>query len=566
MSTVVWQPGKGKCVIAVDTIREGDCINRELPFASEPLYEKRTIVCAACRSLAVQPESGYLPCPKCKQAFYCAECWNSGLSARSHPCELYRRLEKMTEGTTKPEEGSKPEEGRAEGTATLTDHQRTLSALAYRCYQALTRDRDFSDNLLVAQNSTSEPNVTSDSQNGTTGPFQVDAARSGGCGDFVAQCHHGTLRGWMDAKLIVVSDVIDVPITALRAMLVRFQMNAFYATDASFKPHSACVYVLSSLLNHACVPNAICQYNGVEVAIRALRRIEPGEEVCIAYVDLLRPYPERKEVLDMDYTFTCKCSACRPRLLPAADTTEGQRAGALSRARYAELASFLRSFAISPKLNALLTPNRYELFMDPDRGLYTDCQDQLVIEKDLLGFWNGVRNVELHNRLVQGCKTLDELKTKHGSFHAHQKQWGKEPDEPLVSAQQMEQLILTHWRLCKQLTSNEEFTASSVNPLNKSLYGLRSELYSLLYDADALELALVQAEFLLTTLTFVYADIPNHPQIALLLNAYLDIRHSLNNSPANVQELYKRVHRAYRAVYGGEHAYTRVVQESLAAP
>lgn len=81
--------------------------------------------------------------------------------------------------------------------------------------------------------------------------------------------------------------------------------------------------VQTSMLNHSCVPNAYAAFDdGIKrLTVRALRDIEEGEEVCIAYLDaatLLEPafsqpsssLVTRRMVLQLQRGFECLCDSC----------------------------------------------------------------------------------------------------------------------------------------------------------------------------------------------------------------------------------------------------------------
>lgn len=72
----------------------------------------------------------------------------------------------------------------------------------------------------------------------------------------------------------------------------------------------------TSRINHSCSPNALrgpSPTRDLEVEVRALRPISPGEELTIAYLPadtLMTPTPERRELLQRRWQFMCGCSRC----------------------------------------------------------------------------------------------------------------------------------------------------------------------------------------------------------------------------------------------------------------
>ena len=70
------------------------------------------------------------------------------------------------------------------------------------------------------------------------------------------------------------------------------------------------LYPLLSSLNHSCSPNLCFVFAGMRMLVRALRDIEPGEELTVAYVDCRRIAPVRHALLLNNYNFICRCRVC----------------------------------------------------------------------------------------------------------------------------------------------------------------------------------------------------------------------------------------------------------------
>ena len=75
------------------------------------------------------------------------------------------------------------------------------------------------------------------------------------------------------------------------------------------------LFRLQSLLNHSCEPNAKVEYpfNNHDLVVNALRRIEPGEQILISYLDecdLNRGRHSRRKTLSQNYVFLCGCAKC----------------------------------------------------------------------------------------------------------------------------------------------------------------------------------------------------------------------------------------------------------------
>uniref|UniRef100_H2Y4A3 [histone H3]-lysine(4) N-trimethyltransferase n=1 Tax=Ciona savignyi TaxID=51511 RepID=H2Y4A3_CIOSA len=70
------------------------------------------------------------------------------------------------------------------------------------------------------------------------------------------------------------------------------------------------IYPTISMMNHDCMPNCVAMNNGPRLEVRALKIIQPGEELCISYIDSLETTRQRKEKLQMQYYFDCDCESC----------------------------------------------------------------------------------------------------------------------------------------------------------------------------------------------------------------------------------------------------------------
>ena len=75
------------------------------------------------------------------------------------------------------------------------------------------------------------------------------------------------------------------------------------------------LFVTQSKINHSCCPNAEARfpYSNYIVAVTATKDIQPGEEICISYLDecfLERSRHTRQKFLAENYLFVCKCIKC----------------------------------------------------------------------------------------------------------------------------------------------------------------------------------------------------------------------------------------------------------------
>ncbi|KAM9329055.1 protein-lysine N-trimethyltransferase SMYD5 [Gastrophryne carolinensis] len=75
------------------------------------------------------------------------------------------------------------------------------------------------------------------------------------------------------------------------------------------------LYLLQSCCNHSCVPNAEVSFpdNNFLLHLTAVEDIQPGEEICISYLDCCqrdRSRHTRHKILRENYLFVCSCPKC----------------------------------------------------------------------------------------------------------------------------------------------------------------------------------------------------------------------------------------------------------------
>ncbi|PRP77507.1 set and mynd domain containing protein [Planoprotostelium fungivorum] len=69
-------------------------------------------------------------------------------------------------------------------------------------------------------------------------------------------------------------------------------------------------YPLISLCNHSCSPNIYKMLEGTTYVYRALHDIPQGTELCHSYIDLYKNTNQRRTELRNNYGFTCSCDRC----------------------------------------------------------------------------------------------------------------------------------------------------------------------------------------------------------------------------------------------------------------
>ncbi|KAM8846069.1 N-lysine methyltransferase SMYD2-B isoform 1-T1 [Synchiropus picturatus] len=89
--------------------------------------------------------------------------------------------------------------------------------------------------------------------------------------------------------------------------------NGFTVEDEELSHIGTAVYPDVALINHSCLPSVIITYKGTCAEVRAVKDMEPGDEVLISYIDLLYPTDDRNNRLRESYYFSCDCPECHTR-------------------------------------------------------------------------------------------------------------------------------------------------------------------------------------------------------------------------------------------------------------
>jgi len=93
-------------------------------------------------------------------------------------------------------------------------------------------------------------------------------------------------------------------------MLCRISCNSFTITNSELNSVGTGVYRTASLMNHSCDPNCIALFDGADICIRSIKKIQPGEELVLTYVSLISPLEIRQADLKEGYMFECDCHIC----------------------------------------------------------------------------------------------------------------------------------------------------------------------------------------------------------------------------------------------------------------
>uniref|UniRef100_A0A672G7J2 [histone H3]-lysine(4) N-trimethyltransferase n=1 Tax=Salarias fasciatus TaxID=181472 RepID=A0A672G7J2_SALFA len=105
-----------------------------------------------------------------------------------------------------------------------------------------------------------------------------------------------------------ISDLPDEQ--TLIELFAQVNCNGFTIEDEELSHLGSAAFPDVALMNHSCSPNVIVTYKGTVAEVRAVKEINPGDEIFNSYIDLLYPTEDRRERLLDSYFFTCQCTEC----------------------------------------------------------------------------------------------------------------------------------------------------------------------------------------------------------------------------------------------------------------
>lgn len=65
--------------------------------------------------------------------------------------------------------------------------------------------------------------------------------------------------------------------------------------------------LVTATINHSCDPNAHVFFEGNQLFVRSIKKIEPGEEITISYIEPTFEVAKRQDILKHEYFFECSC-------------------------------------------------------------------------------------------------------------------------------------------------------------------------------------------------------------------------------------------------------------------
>ncbi|XP_039985904.1 histone-lysine N-methyltransferase SMYD3 [Xiphias gladius] len=94
------------------------------------------------------------------------------------------------------------------------------------------------------------------------------------------------------------------------SLIAKVTCNCFTISDGELQEIGVGLYPSLSLLNHDCRPNCVMVFEGTKLQLRAVRVINPEEELTISYIETLSLTEDRQRQLEDQYHFTCHCQRC----------------------------------------------------------------------------------------------------------------------------------------------------------------------------------------------------------------------------------------------------------------
>ena len=102
---------------------------------------------------------------------------------------------------------------------------------------------------------------------------------------------------------------IDCKAEEIFDCLCKHLANSFIIENSILLPVGASIFVLESIFEHSCVPNADLIFHGAKLEVRAIKKISPGEKITVGHVDFKYSRDIRKKMFQNCF-ITCSCSRC----------------------------------------------------------------------------------------------------------------------------------------------------------------------------------------------------------------------------------------------------------------
>ncbi|XP_030642992.1 histone-lysine N-methyltransferase SMYD3 [Chanos chanos] len=254
--------GKGNGLRAVVKIKCGELIYTGEPYA---FCISKDFLKSTCQNCLTRAET-LLRCSQCKIARYCnAQCQKQAWSEHKKECKCLTRLQPKIPA----------------------DSVRLVARIVFKLLSGTGRDPEEPYSLAEHQSHLAD----------------MSEQKKEGLGHLCSM-----LRLYLreeECDLSQLPSGLD-PIN----LLARVTCNCFTISDGELQDLGVGLYPSMSLLNHDCQPNCVMVFEGKRLQLRAVRDIQPQEELTISYTDVLAPSTERRRQLQEQYHFFCQCQRC----------------------------------------------------------------------------------------------------------------------------------------------------------------------------------------------------------------------------------------------------------------
>ncbi|XP_061566922.1 histone-lysine N-methyltransferase SMYD3 [Cololabis saira] len=261
-------PGKGNGLRATARIRRGELVTSAEPLACCVSRKHARSVCHHCFTR----QETLLRCSQCKMARYCnSTCQKQAWSGHKRECKCLCSLRPRLP----------------------TD---SVCLAARLIFALLSPSRNSSEELYTFDEHESHLNSMSEEKK------------------------QGLSQLALMLELYIKQEVPDLtqeitpalPLSCREAISViaKVTCNCFTISDRELQEIGVGLYPSLSLLNHDCRPNCVMMFEGTKLQLRAVRDINPEEELTISYVESLSLTGERQGQLEDQYHFTCRCQRC----------------------------------------------------------------------------------------------------------------------------------------------------------------------------------------------------------------------------------------------------------------
>lgn len=256
---------------ATTSISKGSSIFVEEPIFFALDYKEKQSYCNACLK-----KTKLLACSRCRQVYYCSkQCQVTNWSLHKLECRYLQELQKLDKDIV-------------ENIGTNISQVSVFGPVGLKMLisDALQKDKDhlrsISD-LTVCQNQTVEGNT-------------------------LIEIFYEAISKFVPKKFVFPKNY------SISKYIKAFLENSFYIGNEE-ENIGLGLYLNSSLFNHACLPNCFCIFEGKKIRFIAKRDIAKGEELTIAYMDLMASCTEERKIeIKSKQGFDCWCDTCNRKL------------------------------------------------------------------------------------------------------------------------------------------------------------------------------------------------------------------------------------------------------------